>query len=153
MREGDPALINGLLAKADPEKVFLVIGHRLTGQEGYLAAQNRGRFRIFAVVPRELSQAEIGRLQESGVSVRISDENAAMGLYKTFADEIFDRYEAALLAFDGNSAAMNLIQEAKNGRKKARIYLNTRSRDLAAKGSVLEGYVRPLGEARREWED
>ena len=132
--------------------MFLVVGHRLTGQEGYLAAQNRGRFRIFAVVPRELSQAEIGRLQESGVSVRISDENAAMGLYKTFADEIFDRYEAALLAFDGNSAAMNLIQEAKNGRKKARIYLNTRSRDLAAKGSVLEGYVRPLGEARREWE-
>ena len=152
MREEDRALINELLAKADPEKVFLVIGHRLTGQEGYLAAQNRGRFRIFAVVPRELSQAEIGRLQESGVSVRISDENAAMGLYKTFADEIFDRYEAALLAFDGNSAAMNLIQEAKNGRKKARIYLNTRSRDLAAKGSVLEGYVRPLGEARREWE-
>ena len=97
-------------------------------------------------------KAEISRLKESGVSVRISDENAAMGLYKTFADEIFDRYEAALLAFDGNSAAMNLIQEAKNGRRKARIYLNTRSRDLAAKGSVLEGYVRPLREARREWE-
>ena len=152
MREEDRELIDELLAKADPKKVFLVVGHRLTGQEGYLVSQNRGRFRVFAVVPRELSPAEISRLKESGVSVRISDENAAMGLYKTFAEEIFDRYEAALLAFDGNSAAMNLIQEAKNGRKKARIYLNTRSRDLAAKGSVLEGYVRPLREARQEWE-
>jgi hypothetical protein len=49
-----------------------------------------------------------------------------------------------VLVFDGNSAALNLIQEAKNGKEKSRIYVNTRSRDLAAKAKMLEGYVYPL---------
>jgi len=54
---------------------------------------------------------------------------------------------SALLAFDGNSAVLNLIQEARNGRMKCRIYLNSRSRGLAAKAKMLEGYVHPLSEA------
>ncbi len=54
---------------------------------------------------------------------------------------------SVLLAFDGNSAAQNLIQEARNGREKCRIFLNPRVRDLAVKARMLEGYVRPLEEA------
>ena len=70
-----------------------------------------------------------------------------MGLYKSFAYEIFKRRPSALLAFDGNSAALNLIQEARNGREKCRIYINPRSRGLAVKVRTLEGYVQPLRNA------
>ena len=67
-----------------------------------------------------------------------------MGIYKSFAYEIFKRVPSALLAFDGNSAALNLIQEARNGRMKCRIYISPRSRGLTEKARLLEGYVRPL---------
>ena len=70
-----------------------------------------------------------------------------MGLYKSFSDEIFRRMPSVLLAFDGNSAALNLIQEARNGQEKCRIYINARSRRLAAKARMLGGYVRPIQEA------
>ena len=150
LREEDKALIDALLDQSDPQRIFFVIGHRLSGQEGYLVRQNRGRFRIFAIVPNELSPAELSRLSESGVSVRVSIESAAMGLYKSFAYEIFNRYSSVLLAFDGNSAALNLIQEARNGKHKCHIYLNTRSRELSAKARVLEGYVHPLSESLQD---
>ena len=70
-----------------------------------------------------------------------------MGLYKSFSYEIFKRRPSALLAFDGNSAVLNLIQEARNGREKCAIYLNPRSRGLAAKAKMLEGYVFPICQA------
>ena len=86
-------------------------------------------------------------LREAEVGVLVSIESSGMGLYKSFAYEIFKRMPSALLAFDGNSAAMNLIQEARNGREKCSIFLNPRSRGLAVKARTLEGYVRPLQEA------
>ena len=70
-----------------------------------------------------------------------------MGLYKSFAYEIFKRRPSALLAFDGNSAALNLIQEARNAREKCRIYISPHSRGLAVKTKTLEGYVKPLYDA------
>ena len=134
IREEDQQMIDRLLDTLDPAKTFFVIGHSLTGLEGRLAARNRGRFRIFAIVPTRISRAEKKRLQEAGVSVRISIESSGMGLYKSFA------------YFDGNAPAMNLIQEARNGRGKCRIFLNPRSRGLSEKAKLLEGYVRPLTE-------
>lgn len=143
----DRDFLEALLAGADPEKTFFVLGHSLTGQEAFLARQAAGRFRIYAIVPRLISRAEKIRLQKSGVNVLLSIENSPMGLYKSFAYEIFKRRPSALLAFDGNSAALNLIQEARNGREKCRIYINPRSRGLAVKAKALEGYVRPLRDA------
>ena len=143
----DRALIDALIEEADPQKVFFVVGHSLSGQEGYLVRRASGRFRIFAIVPGRISAAERARLVSSGVEVLISIENSAMGLYKSFAYEIFKRVPSVLLAFDGNSAALNLIQEARNGRKKCTIFISTRSRGLAAKAKMLEGYVRPLKDA------
>ena len=70
-----------------------------------------------------------------------------MGLYKSFSYEIFKRMPSVLLAFDGNSAALNLIQEARNGRESCTIFINPRSRGLAVKAKMLEGYVRPLKDA------
>ena len=147
LRESDREFLGALLYASDPQKTFFVLGHSLTGQEAFFTRQAAGRFRIFAIVPRLISRPEKTRLQKAGVNVLLSIENSPMGLYKSFAYEIFKRRPSALLAFDGNSAALNLIQEARNGREKCRIYINPRSRGLAVKVKTLDGYVRPLSDA------
>ena len=147
LRTEDKALLDRILELADPGKNIFVIGHSLTAQEGYLAKMARGKFRVIAIVPNRITKAERARLSSGGVGVIVSIESSAMGLYKSFSYEIFRRMPSALLAFDGNSAVQNLIQEARNGRKNCRIYLNPHSRALAAKAKMLEGYVRPLREA------
>ena len=135
-------ILDELLEKGDPEKMYFFIGHKLTGYEGYLLEHNRGRFRIVCLVPSMLSRGERERLRKSGVEVHLAVEPTGMGLYKSFAYEIFKRCESALLVFDGNSAAANLIQEARNGREKCGIYVSGRCRALRAKAEMLEGYVR-----------
>ena len=147
LRADDREFLSALLDRADPQKTFFVLGHSMTGQEAFLAQKAAGRFRVFAIVPRLISRAEKTRLQKAGVGVLLSIENSPMGLYKSFAYEIFKRRPSALLAFDGNSAALNLIQEARNGREKCRIYINPRSRGLAVKVRTLDGYVQPLRDA------
>ncbi|MBO4297873.1 MAG: adenosine deaminase [Clostridia bacterium] len=147
VRAEDRAFIDTLLERADPERVCFVVGHTLTGQEGYLVQRAGGRFRVFAIVPNMITRAEKTKLTEAGVGILVSIESSGMGLYKSFAYEVFKRTPSALLAFDGNSAALNLIQEARNGRNKCRIYINPRSRGLAAKAKMLEGYVSPLKDA------
>ena len=143
----DRAFIDRLVALADPEKGCFVVGHSRMGQEGYLIRQAAGRFKAFAIVPTLISPAEKRRLIDAGLGIMVSIESTGMGLYKSFGYEVFDRYPSALLAFDGNSAAQNLIQEARNGKKKCRIFINPRSRSLQAKARLLEGYVQPLKDA------
>ena len=147
LRPQDKGFIDDLLRLADPERVYFVVGHTLTGQEGYLARAAAGRFRVFAIVPKVLSRAELSRLRAAGLGVLISIESSGMGLYKSFAYEVFKRSPSILLAFDGNSAAQNLVQEARNSREKCRIYICASARGLAAKAKTLEGYVRPLRDA------
>ena len=146
MRPGGRAVLDTLLEKADPDKLFFVVGHRLTAYERYLIEQNCGKFEIFAIVPAALSAAEAARLRRSGVGVRVSIEPSGNGVYKSFAYEIFKRRPSLLLAFDGNSPAANLVQEAKNGRHKCAIYVSRRSRALCAKARMLQGYVRLFDE-------
>ena len=55
--------------------------------------------------------------------------------------EIFERRPSIVLAIDGNSACANLIQEAKNGKAKALIYVSGDSEILKAKAMSLIGYV------------
>ncbi|MBQ8955044.1 MAG: adenosine deaminase [Clostridia bacterium] len=147
VRPEDRRLIDELLERVDPEKVVFVVGHTLTGQEGYLVQRAAGRFRVFAIVPVMITRAERTRLTGAGLNALISIESSGMGLYKSFAYEIFNRMPSVLLAFDGNSAALNLIQEARNGREKCRIYINPKSRGLTAKARMLQGYVHPLNDA------
>ena len=146
IRQEDRALLDTLL-QTDPARVCFVVGHTLSGQEGYLVRRAAGRFPVFAIVPNRISAAERNRLRASGVGVLLSIESSGMGLYKSFSYEIFKRRPSALLAFDGNSAALNLIQEARNGRETCRIFINLRSRGIAVKARLLEGYTRPLEEA------
>ena len=137
--------IDKLLRLADPEKCFFVVGHSCSGYERYLIQQNEGKFQIFSVVPTMISRTERDRLQKAEVKVRISIEPTGLGLYKSFAYEIFKRRPSVLLAFDGNSAAANLVQEAKNSREKCDIYIDGRCRALKAKAATLQGYVTIFG--------
>ena len=147
VKEEERAFLDSFLALADPAKVVFVVGHTLSGQEGYLVRQAKGRFRTYAIVPNRITHAEEKRLSESGIGILVSIESSGMGLYKSFAYEIFKRMPSALFAFDGNSSALNLIQEARNGREKCRIFINPHSRGLSAKAKMLEGYVHPLQDA------
>ena len=156
VRPADKEQLDRLLALLDPERYFFMVGHTLCGQEGYLVRQAAGRFAVFAMVPSRITLSQKTKLSKAGIKIRISIESSGMGLYKSFAYEVFKRRPSVLLAFDGNSAAQNLIQEAKNGREKCLIYINPGSRGLAAKARMLEGYVVPLRDADsmlREWRE
>ena len=58
-----------------------------------------------------------------------------------FNYEIFERRESIVIAFDGNSPVLNLVQEAKNGKGKSKIYVNKENSLLKEKAETLEGYV------------
>ena len=147
VRKEDRELIDRLVEKADPDEVYFIVGHTLLGQEGYLVRRAAGRFRVYAVVPGLLSRASAEALRASGVGILVSIENSAMGLYKSVSYEVFRHAPSVLLAFDGNSAALNLIQQARNSSNRHRIYINPRSRGLTEKARMLEGYVRQMAGA------
>ena len=140
-------MIDRLLEKADPEKVFFVVGHTLLGQEGYLVRQAAGRFRVFAVVPNRLTRTAADLLRAADIGILISIESSGLGLYKSVSYEVFRRMPSVLLAFDGNSAALNLIQQARNSSNRHQIFINPRSRGLTEKARMLEGYVRQMSDA------
>ena len=141
LKEEDCAVIDRLLNEGDPETQYFVIGHKISGYEKYLITKNRGRYRIYAFVPALLQTGGIKKLRESGVSIRVSIEPEAMGIYKSIAYEIFKQRDSALYAFDGNSAGENLIQEAKNAKYSCRIFISSRARTFRQKAQSLEGYV------------
>lgn len=134
-------LLRELTERLDGKKVCFVIGNRLTGYEQELVQLAREKFEIYAIVPTLITHQEAQRIQKSGVGVRVSIEPTRMGLYKSFAYEIFKRRPSVVVALDGNSAGANTVQEAKNGKKKARIFVNRRARVLYAKALAIQGYV------------
>lgn len=137
-------ILDRIFREADPEKYFFVIGHTISGYEKYAAEKCRGKFEVEAVVPAQLTPAECRRLRKSGVSVRMSVEPSPMAIYKSFSHDIFRKRRYVLIALDGNSAAANLVQEAKNGRSGHGIYISSHSRMLARKAGSLKGYARML---------
>ncbi|WP_026528902.1 hypothetical protein [Butyrivibrio sp. VCD2006] len=133
--------LDSLLDILDPEEVCFVIGHKLSGYEKYLLSHNEKNFRVYAVVPALITRHERDKLKEAGVIIRVSPEAEGMGIYKSFNYEIFERRPSMVIAFDGNSAAANLIQEAKNGKGKSFIYIWSHSKTLKQKAKSLHGYV------------
>ena len=146
VRDSARNLIDALLTTCDPQKHFFVVGHRISGYERYLIERNAGRFAIYAFVPALLSGPAIRRIRESNVRVRVAIESEAMGIYKSISYEIFKRRESTLIALDGNSAGVNLIQEAKNAKYRCDIFVSRRARVLRSKAKSLEGYVTLLSE-------
>ena len=139
--EEDKALLQALLDELDPEKVFFVVGHKLLGHEKYIV-QNNKRFDIYSIVPSLMTQKQIQKINNVNLKgIRISTESQEMGIYKSFNYEIFERRNCVLFAFDGNSSIANLVQEARNGKGLARIFIYPKSTMLKAKATSLEGYV------------
>ena len=137
----DKQIMDALLESLDPEKVFFVVGHKLQGHEKYIV-QNNQKFDIYSIIPSLMDSKQIKRLLQADIKgIRISTESQEMGIYKSFNYEIFERRNCTLFAFDGNSAVANLVQEARNGKGKARIFLYPKSAMLKAKAASLEGYV------------
>ncbi len=134
--------LDALLESLNPEEVFFVIANRLRGYEKYLLEHNEKGFLIYSFVPSLVTRGECRQLEEAGVRIRVSTESESMGIYKSFNYEIFERRPSLLIGFDGNSAGENMIQEAKNGKGKAGIFIWEKSRTLREKASSLEGYVR-----------
>lgn len=141
MKNPPKELLRTLCERLDPDKVCFVIGNRLIGYERELVNLSSGKFEIFAIVPTKISSAEAKRLRGSGVGVRVSIEPTRMGLYKSFAYEIFKRRPSVVIALDGNSAGANTIQEAKNGKREARIFVNRHASVLYSKAQAIQGYV------------
>ena len=139
--ETDKVLLQALLDNLDPEKVFFVVGHRLLGQEKYIVEHNPG-FDVYSIIPSLMTKHQIRKLSNACLSgIRISTESQEMGIYKSFNFEIFERRNCVLFAFDGNSSIANLVQEGRNGKGHARIFIYPRNPMLKAKAASLEGYV------------
>ena len=78
------------------------------------------------LLPKMVSEIEKDNLLEKALNgVCVSTETEELGIYKSFNYEIFERRSSVVLAFDGNSPVSNLVQEAKNGKGKSSIYVNT----------------------------
>jgi len=137
--------IDELMEFLNPDEVCFVIGNKLAGYEKYILDHNTKGFRVYSFVPAVISKAEAKRIKNTEVKVRVSTESQAMGLYKSFNYEIFERRPSVVVAFDGNSAAINLIQEAKNGKGKSSIFVWSGSKNLMQKAKSLQGYVHSFG--------
>ena len=83
-------------------------------------------------------------LNEDVNGICISPETEEFGIYKSFNYEIFERRKSIVIAFDGNSPVSNLVQEAKNGKGKSKIYVNQENELLKEKANTLDGYVIPF---------
>lgn len=141
LSEQEKTVLDALLQQLDPEKVFFVTGHKVSAQEKYLIEQNE-RFDVYSIIPALMSPNQIRKLRKVNIKgIRISTEAQEMGIYKSFNYEIFERRNCVLIAFDGNSAAANLVQEARNGKGRAWLFLYPRSAMLKAKADSLQGYV------------
>lgn len=137
--------IDELMEFLNPDEVCFVIGNKLAGYEKYILDHNTKGFRVYSFVPAVISKEEAKRIKNTEVKVRVSTESQAMGLYKSFNYEIFERRPSVVVAFDGNSAAINLIQEAKNGKGKSSIFVWSGSKNLMQKAKSLQGYVHSFG--------
>ncbi len=139
--EQDKELLQALLDRLDPEKVFFVVGHKMRGHEKYILDHNEA-FDVYSIVPSLMSPKQIAKVSRAHIKgIRISTEAQEMGIYKSFNYEIFERRNCVLFAFDGNSAVANLVQEARNGKGRTRIFVYPKSAMLKAKAESLQGYV------------
>ena len=141
-------ILREFIKKVDNQKVYFVIGHKVQGYEKAIidiSKELNKKFEINAIVPKVVTQKVKDRLLDDSINgICISTETEELGIYKSFNYEIFERRKAIVIAFDGNSPALNLIQEAKNGKGKSKIYVNKENQLLREKAETLEGYVVPF---------
>ncbi len=150
MTDFDRRLIRSMLNRLDPNKVFFLIGHKLLAHERFLLYNNKRDFDIYCIIPALMDKLQATRLSKANIEgIRLSIESQEMGIYKSFNYEIFERRNSFLFAFDGNSAIANLVQEAKNGKGKTKIFINPKSEILKVKAKSLKGYVTLFGSVKQ----
>ena len=141
-------VLKDFIRNIDTEKVYFVIGHKMQGYEKAvidISKELDKKVEIDAIVPKLVTKKVKDRLLDEKVKgICISPETEELGIYKSFNYEIFERRKAVVIAFDGNSPVLNLVQEAKNGKGKSKIYVNQENELLKEKAETLEGYVVPF---------
>ena len=128
--------------------IILSIGSREAGDiANDIGKELNKKVEVDAIVPRVVTQKVKNRLLDENVNgICISPETEELGIYKSFNYEIFERRKSIVIAFDGNSPVLNLVQEAKNGKGKSKIYVNQGNQLLREKADTLEGYVTRFNE-------
>ncbi|MFR2787216.1 MAG: adenosine deaminase [Clostridia bacterium] len=148
LTEEGQKMLEELIKKINNEKAYFVIGHKMEGFEKALVDISKKlnkKFEIDAIVPKMMSEENVQKLINENIDkIRISTENEDSGIYKSFNYEIFERRSSVVVAFDGNSPVSNLVQEAKNGKGKSKIYVNAQNTSLYEKAKSLTGYVVPF---------
>ena len=138
-------ILENLVDKIDSEKVYFIIGHKVQAYEKAIIdiiKEKNKDIEVYAIIPNMITKEEKENLEKSNITgIRISTESEEMGIYKSFNYEIFERRKSIVIAFDGNSPVANLVQEAKNGKAKAKIYVNKEVSALKDKARSLKGYV------------
>ena len=141
-------ILKKLVKHIDPNRAYFVIGHSIRAYEEELikiCKKYNKTIEIYAIIPNSISKEVKERIINSDISgVAISIESEESGIYKSFNYELFERIKTIVIAFDGNSPVSNLVQEAKNGKGKSKIYVNSDNENLAEKANNLEGYVVPF---------
>ncbi|MBQ2836352.1 MAG: adenosine deaminase [Clostridia bacterium] len=141
-------LLKELIKNIDNNKVYFAIGHKMQGYEKAIidiSKELNKKFEINAIVPKVVTENVKDRLLDDSVDgICISTESEELGIYKSFNYEIFERRKSIVIAFDGNSPVLNLVQEAKNGKGKSKIYVNQENQLLREKADTLDGYVVPF---------
>ena len=134
------------IEKENSDNVYFVIGHQMQGYEKAaveISKELNKNIEIDAIVPKKVTEKVKNRLLDEKISgICISPEAEELGIYKSFNYEIFERRKSIVIAFDGNSPVSNLVQEAKNGKGKAKIYVNSDVDVLRQKAESLQGYVK-----------
>ena len=141
-------ILRELIKNVDNNNIYFVIGHKMQGYEKAIidiSKELNKKFEIDAIVPKMVTEKVKNRLLDENVDgICISPETEELGIYKSFNYEIFERRKSVVIAFDGNSPVSNLVQEAKNGKGKSKIYVNQENQLLKEKANSLEGYVIPF---------
>ena len=141
-------VLKEFIRNVDNNNVYFVIGHKMQGYEKAIidiSKELNKKFEIDAIVPKMVTQNVKDRLLDENINgICISTETEELGIYKSFNYEIFERRNSIVIAFDGNSPVLNLVQEAKNGKGKSKIYVNQENQLLRQKADTLEGYVVPF---------
>ena len=141
-------ILKEFIKNVDNNNIYFVIGHKMQGYEKAIidiSKELNKKFEIDAIVPKMVSEKVKDRLLNENVNgICVSPETEEFGIYKSFNYEIFERRKSIVIAFDGNSPVSNLVQEAKNGKGKSKIYVNQENELLKEKADTLEGYVIPF---------
>ena len=148
LTEEGKAILTELIKRVNNEKAYFVIGHKMQGYEKAIIDISKKldkKFEIDAIIPKMITEEVEQNLKNEDLNaIRISTENEESGIYKSFNYEIFERRSSVVVAFDGNSPVSNLVQEAKNGKGKSKIYVNEENTALREKAKSLGGYVIPF---------